>query len=115
MEQWDPYSEHYQHNEEALTDHQGEPIETEYWDKFLLPEDSEEVNSVTIKSMEKMMKELDDHSLMYTADVSALMEEGLSVKAPLSQEEATNVEFCNSTYISRGNADSFSNVNPLLD
>ena len=61
------------------------------------------------------MKELDDHSPMYTADVSALIEEGLSVKAPLSQEEATNIEFCNSTYIPRGNADSFSNINPLLD
>ena len=30
LEQWDPYSEHYQPNEEALTDHQGELIETEY-------------------------------------------------------------------------------------
>ena len=61
------------------------------------------------------MKELDDHSPMYTADVSALIEEGLSVKAPLSQEEATNIGFCNSTYISRETVDSFLNTNPLLN
>lgn len=115
MEQWDPYSDRHQQNEEALTDYQGKLIETEYWDKFLLPEDSGEVETVTIESVKKMMEELDDRSPMYTANVPALMEEGLSVKAPLSQEEVTKIGFCNSTYISREAVDSFSNVNPLLD
>ena len=30
LEQWDPYYKHYQLNEEALTDYQGELIETEH-------------------------------------------------------------------------------------